>query len=58
MLFVTAGSVAVQVDSETKQIGGDSAAYAQKGQTVAIVNQGSGTVKVLEFAIVGVPTAP
>jgi quercetin dioxygenase-like cupin family protein len=58
MLFVAEGSADVQIGATTTQISGDAAAFAQTGQTVAIVNQGSGTLKVLEFAITGVPTAP
>lgn len=53
MFVVTDGSAAVHIDDQTSQLSGSGGAFAQSGQTVAIGNQGSGTLKVLEFVVAG-----
>ncbi len=54
IIIVTYGSAAVHIGDQTTQLsGGSGAAFAQTGQTVAFGNQGSGTLKLLEFVVAG-----
>jgi quercetin dioxygenase-like cupin family protein len=53
MLIVTDGSAAAHIGDETTQLSAHGAAFAQTGQTVAIGNQGSGTLKLLQFVVAG-----
>ena len=53
MFIVTDGSAALHIDDQTSRLSGSGAAFAQTGQTVAIGNQGSGSIKVLEFVVAG-----
>jgi quercetin dioxygenase-like cupin family protein len=53
MVVVLEGSAAVHIGDQTTQLSGSGTAFAQMGQTVAIGNQGSGTLKVLEFTVAG-----
>jgi quercetin dioxygenase-like cupin family protein len=57
MIIVTEGSAAVHIGDQTTQLSGSGAAFAQAGQTVAIGNQGSGTLKLLEFVVAGGPAS-
>jgi hypothetical protein len=55
MIVVLDGSAAVQVGGETTQLGGGGGASAQAGQTLSIVNSGSGTLHALDFAVTSNP---
>ena len=55
ILVVVDGAAVVRVGGQTSQLGGGEATFAQTGQTVAIDNQGSGTLKVLDFAVTSNP---
>jgi quercetin dioxygenase-like cupin family protein len=57
MIVVTEGSAAVHIGDQTIQLSGSGAAFAQTGQTVAIGNQGGGTLKLLEFVVAGGPAS-
>jgi quercetin dioxygenase-like cupin family protein len=51
MIIGAEGTASVQIGTETTQLSNGGAAFAQTGQTLAIGNQSSGTLKVLDFAI-------
>ena len=51
MSLVVEGSASVQVGGETEQLGGGGAAFAQAGGTLTVVNPGSDTLQVLDFAV-------
>jgi quercetin dioxygenase-like cupin family protein len=51
LIIVVEGTGSVHVGDQTQQLGGGGEAFAQTGQVLAIVNQSSGTLKVLDFAI-------
>jgi hypothetical protein len=51
MIIVVEGSASVQVGGETEQLGGGGAAFAQAGGTLTVVNPGSDTLQVLDFAV-------
>ncbi len=53
MIIVNEGSAAIHIGDQTTQLSGSGMAFAQSGQTVAIVNEGSGTLKLLEFVVAG-----
>lgn len=57
MFIVTDGSASIHIGAQTTQLSGSSAAFAQTGQVISIANQGSGTLTLLEFVIVGAPAA-
>jgi quercetin dioxygenase-like cupin family protein len=51
MIIVVDGSATVDVGGESTQLAGGGVAFAQTGQTLAIVNRGSGVLKVLDFTV-------
>jgi hypothetical protein len=51
MIIVTEGSAAVHISDQTTRLSGSGMAFAQAGQTVSIGNQGSGTLKLLQFVV-------
>jgi quercetin dioxygenase-like cupin family protein len=51
MIIVMDGTAAVHIGDLTTQLSAGGGAFAQAGQTVAIGNQGSGTLKLLAFAV-------
>ena len=53
MIIVMDGTATVNIGDQTTRLGGGGGAFAQTGQTVAIGNQGSGTLKLLEFVVAG-----
>jgi quercetin dioxygenase-like cupin family protein len=55
MIIVMDGAAAVHIGDQTAQLSAGGGAFAQAGQTVAIDNQGSGTLKLIDFAVTGVP---
>jgi quercetin dioxygenase-like cupin family protein len=55
MIIVLGGSAAVHVGDQTTQLGGGGGASAQAGQTLSIVNSGSGTLHALDFAVTSNP---
>jgi quercetin dioxygenase-like cupin family protein len=55
MIIVTDGSAAVHIADQKAQLAGGGVAFAQMGQTVSIGNQGSGTLKLIDFAVTGGP---
>ena len=55
MIVVLEGSAAVHVGDQTTQLGGGGGASAQAGQTLSIVNSGSGTLHALDFAVTSNP---
>ena len=57
-IIVVEGTAAVHVGDETRQLGGGGAAFAQAGKTLAIVNPGSDTVQVLDFAVTSPSAVP
>jgi Fibronectin type III domain len=59
MIIGAKGTASVQIGNETTQLSDVVAAFAQTGQTLAIVNSGSDTLKVLDFAVTSaLPAAP
>jgi hypothetical protein len=52
------GTASVQIGNEITQLSGGGMAFAQMGQTLAIGNHSSGTLKVLDFAISTAPSPP
>jgi mannose-6-phosphate isomerase-like protein (cupin superfamily) len=58
MVVVVEGTAAVHVDDQATQLGVGAAAFAQTGQTLAIVNSGSDTLQVLDFAVASRSAAP
>jgi len=52
------GTAEVQLGGESRQVGGGEAALAQAGKTLAILNRGSGTVRLLAFAVTPLLAAP
>jgi quercetin dioxygenase-like cupin family protein len=55
MIIVTDGAATVRLGAQTAQLTGGGVAFAQVGQTVAIGNEGTGTLKLIDFAVTGVP---
>ncbi|MGA7911836.1 MAG: hypothetical protein WCC30_09875 [Candidatus Dormiibacterota bacterium] len=51
MIVIVGGSATVQLGDKTSQLGGGGGAFAQMGQTLTIVNSGSDTLQVLDFAV-------
>jgi quercetin dioxygenase-like cupin family protein len=51
MVVVVEGTATVHVGAETTQLSSGGAAFAQTGQTLAIVNAGSDTLQVIDFAV-------
>jgi quercetin dioxygenase-like cupin family protein len=51
LIIVLEGTASVHVGGQTQQVGGAGEAFAQAGQVLAIANQTSGTLKVLDFAL-------
>jgi quercetin dioxygenase-like cupin family protein len=51
MIIVVTGSASVEVGDQTQQLAGGGAAFTQARGTVAIVNRGSDTLHVLDFAV-------
>jgi hypothetical protein len=59
LIIVIEGAASVHVGNQTQQEGRGGETFAQSGQVLAIVNQSSGTVKVLDFAVASLsPPAP
>lgn len=58
MIIVAEGTAAVHVGAGTTQLGGGGAAFAQTGQTFAIVNSGSNTLQVVDFGVTSLAAAP
>jgi quercetin dioxygenase-like cupin family protein len=58
MIVVLGGATAVSVDDQTTQLGVGDTTLAQSGQALAIVNTGSDTVQVLDFAVTSASAAP
>jgi quercetin dioxygenase-like cupin family protein len=54
MIIVMDGAAAVHIGDQTTQLSAGAGAFAQTGQTVAIGNQGGGTLKLLAFEITSV----
>ena len=52
------GTAAVNIDGVPRQVSGGQAALAQAGQTLAIVNPGSDTLQVLDFAVTPLSATP
>lgn len=57
MVIVVEGTATVQIGGETQQLSSGHAAFAQQGQTLAIVNSATDTLKVLDFAVTSAGTA-
>ena len=51
LIIVVEGTASVHVGDQAQQVGGGGETFAQTGQGLAIVNQSSGTLKVIDFAI-------
>jgi quercetin dioxygenase-like cupin family protein len=51
MIIVVEGSASVHVGGETEQLGVGEAAFTQSGGTLTVINPGSDTVQVLDFAV-------
>ena len=51
MIVVLGGTATVHVGDQTTQLAGAGAASAQAGETLSIVNSGSGTLQLLDFAV-------
>jgi quercetin dioxygenase-like cupin family protein len=51
MIVVVGGSATVQLGDQTSQLVGGGGAFAQMAQTLTIVNSGSDTLQVLDFAV-------
>jgi quercetin dioxygenase-like cupin family protein len=51
MIVVLQGTAHVQVANENQQLGGSGAVFVQAGNALAIVNAGSDTLQVLDFAV-------
>jgi quercetin dioxygenase-like cupin family protein len=51
MILVTYGSATVQIGELTTQLSAGDATSAQAGQSLSIINRGSGTLRVLDFAV-------
>jgi mannose-6-phosphate isomerase-like protein (cupin superfamily) len=58
VIIVVEGSATIHVGDETTQMGGGGATLAQTGQTLTIVNPGSDTLHVIDFAVTSSPAAP
>jgi hypothetical protein len=58
MIIVVEGSASVHVGGETKHLGGGGAAFAQAGGALTVVNPGSDTLQVLDFALTPSSAAP
>jgi quercetin dioxygenase-like cupin family protein len=54
MIVVLAGTAVVHLGDQTTQLGSGGAASAQAGQTMAIVDSGGGTLRVLDFDVTSV----
>jgi hypothetical protein len=50
-IIVVAGTAAVHVGGEIRQLSGGQATLVQAGQSLSIVNQGSASLQVLDFAV-------
>jgi quercetin dioxygenase-like cupin family protein len=57
-LIVVKGTASVHVGNETRQLAGGQATLAQAGTTLAVVNPGSDTLQVLEFAVTPLSASP
>jgi type IV secretory pathway VirB2 component (pilin) len=57
IIVVVGGNATAQLGEQTSQLGGGGGAFAQMGQTLTIVNSGSNTLRVLDFAVTSA-TAP
>ena len=51
MIIVAEGTATVHIGDQTQQLSGGGGALAQTGNSVAIVNSGSDTLQVIEFAV-------
>ncbi len=51
MIVVVGGIATVQLGGQTSQLGGGGGAFSQMGQTLTIVNSGSGALQLLDFAV-------
>lgn len=58
MIIVVEGTAAVHLGEEPEQLGDRGAAFAQPGQTLAVVNPGSDFLQVVTFAVTPVSAAP
>jgi quercetin dioxygenase-like cupin family protein len=58
VILVLQGTAHVQVGDETQQLGGGGAVFVQAGNALAIVNPGSDTVQVLDFAVTPLSAVP
>jgi quercetin dioxygenase-like cupin family protein len=58
MIVVLQGTAHVQVANENQQLGGSGAVFVQAGNELAIVNAGSDTLQVLDFAATPLSAAP
>jgi quercetin dioxygenase-like cupin family protein len=58
VILVEEGTATVHVGAVTQQLGGGSATLAQRGETFAIVNAGSDTIRVIDFAVTSQPAVP
>jgi hypothetical protein len=58
MVVVVSGNATVQLGDQATQLGGGGGAFAQMGQTLTIVNSGSDTLQVLDFALTSATATP
>jgi len=58
MIVVVEGNATVQLGDQTTQLGRGDGAFAQIGQTLAIVNSGSAQLQVLDFSVTSSAAAP
>jgi quercetin dioxygenase-like cupin family protein len=57
MVVVTDGAATIRIGGQAAQLTGGGVAFVQTGQTVSIGNQGSGTLKLIDFAVTGGPAS-
>ncbi len=57
MIVVVDGNASVQLGQQTSQLGGGGGAFAQMGQTLTVVNSGSDSLELIDFAVTSA-TAP
>ena len=51
VIIVAEGTAAINISAETEQLGAGGGALAQTGNTIAIINSGSDTLQVIDFAL-------
>jgi quercetin dioxygenase-like cupin family protein len=56
LIIVVEGTASVHVGDQTQQVGGGGEAFAQTGNTLAILNPGSDTIEVVDFALASAPS--